>query len=92
MLIFGGLFGTMAAPLLICWLAGHLSGELGVWRGPAGRNDGAILSKMGSRGASENRQNYKKCVPGMHFGPLFKLVSKYNDFGTLRTLRKLTAA
>ena len=88
LLIWGELFGTMAALLLIFGRAGHLIVHFGAWRGPSTRNVGAILSKMGSHGAPENHQNWKKCIPGMHFAPLLKLVSKYNDFDTLRTLKK----
>ena len=88
LLIWGELFGTMAALLLIFGRAGHLIVHFGVWRGPRGKKVGAILSKMGSHGAPKNRQNRKKCLPGMHFAPFWKLVSKYGDFGTLRTLKK----
>ena len=88
LLIWGERFGTMAALLLIFGRAGHLSVQLGIWRGQSPRKVGAILSKMGSHGAPENRRNCKKWFPGMHFGPLLKLVSKYSDFGTLRTFKK----
>ena len=88
LLVLGELFGTIAALLLIFGRAGHLRVQLGVWRGQPPRKVGAILSKMGSHGAPENRRNCKKCLPGMHFGPLLKLVSKYIDFGTLRTFKK----
>ena len=88
LLIWGELFGTMAALLLIFGRAGHLIVHFGVWRSPSSRKDGAILSKMGSHGAPKNRQNRKKCFPGMHFAPLLKLVSTYCDFDTLRTLKK----
>ena len=89
LLVWGELFGTMAALLLIIGRAGHLSVQLGIWRGQSTRKVGAILSKMGSHGAPENRRNCKKWFPGMHFGPLLKLVSKYSDFGTLRTFKNL---
>ena len=88
LLIWGELFGTMAALLLIFGRAGHLIVHFGAWRGPSTRNVGAILSKMGCHGAPENQQNCEKCLPGMHFAPLLKLVSKYSDFGTLRTFKK----
>ena len=88
LLIWGELFGTMAALLLIFGRAGHLIVHFGVWRCPPTRKDGAIWSKMGSHGAPENQQNWEKCLPGMHFAPLLKLVSKYSDFDTLRTLKK----
>ena len=87
-LILGELFGTMAALLLIFGRVGHLRVQFGVWRGQTPRKVGAILGKMESYGAPENRRNCKKCLPGMHFGPLLKLVSKYSDFGTLRTFKK----
>ena len=88
LLVWDELFGTIATLLLIFGRAGHLSVQLGIWRGQTPRNLGAILSKMGSHGAPENRRNCKKWFPGMHFGPLLKLVSKYSDFGTLRTFKK----
>ena len=48
LLIWGELFGTMAALLLIFGRAGHLIVHFGVWRSPSSRKDGAIWSKMGS--------------------------------------------